>query len=70
MKNQSPGGAPIKGNISDRQISIILEIPPQTLRDWAVAGGYRTTLYWMLKTMKKDELAALKEKARETMLSS
>lgn len=62
------GSKPITGNISDNQIHLILEIPKTTLRDWKNSDGYRKKLYWLLKSMKKEELVAYKEKSQEYII--
>lgn len=59
------GSKPIKGNISDNQIHLILGIPKQTLTDWRDSSSYRSGLYWLLKSMTKKELLEYKEKSKE-----
>jgi len=59
------GSKPIKGNISDNQLHIILEIPKQTLTDWKESDSYRNSLYWLLKSMTKQELLDYKEKSKK-----
>lgn len=61
------GSKPIKGNISDNQIRLIIGIPKQTLTDWKNSNNYRKDLYWLLKSMTKKELIAFKEKSKEFM---
>ena len=59
------GSKPIQGNISDNQLHIILEIPKQTLTDWKKSDSYRNSLYWLLKSITKQELLEFKEKSKE-----
>lgn len=59
------GSKPIKGNVSDNQIYILLGIPKQTLTDWKNSDSYRKQLYWFLKTMTKQELIEYKEKSKK-----
>ena len=59
------GSKPIQGNISNNQLHIILEIPKQTLTDWKNSNNYRAGLYWLLKSMTKQELLEFKEKSKE-----
>jgi len=61
---KSTGSKPIKGNISDNQIHLILNIPKSTLRDWKDSYGYRRNLYWLLKTMSKEQLEQLSSDSR------
>lgn len=59
------GSKPIKGNISDNQIHLILGIPKQTLTDWKNSDNYRKDLYWLLKSITKKELHNLKEESKK-----
>ena len=58
------GSKPVKGNISDNQIHLILGIPKQTLRDWCESETYRRDLYWFLKSLNKEELKEFSEKSK------
>lgn len=62
---KAQGSKPVKGNISDNQIHIILKIPKTTLKDWKKSNGYKCGLYWFLKSMTKEELLDMKEKSKE-----
>ena len=57
------GSKPIQGNISNNQIHIILA--KQTLTDWKNSSNYRAGLYWLLKSITKQELLEFKEKSKE-----
>jgi len=59
------GSSPIKGNISDNQLHLILNIPKQTLSDWKNSNSYRRKLYWLLKSMTKQEVEEYKTKSKK-----
>jgi len=55
-KRQSTGSKPQTGNISDNQLTVLLDIPQSTLRDWKKADNYKNHLYWFLKSIHKEEI--------------
>jgi len=59
------GSKPVKGNISDNQLSLLLNIPKSTLYEWKRSVSFRKKLYWVLKSMTKDELIDFKNKSKE-----
>ena len=59
------GSKPTKGNISDNQLSLILNIPKSTLRDWKKSNSFRKELYWTLKAIKKEELMNFKKESEK-----
>jgi hypothetical protein len=62
MKNwqNTKGGSPVKGCISDRKLNAVLGVPISTLATWKKTeeedGNYRADLYWLLKSMTEEEL--------------
>lgn len=63
--SKGKGSKPIRGNISDNKLSILLEIPKTTISDWKKTDNYRNRLYWFLKSMTEDEIKEYKEKSKE-----
>jgi len=64
-KGFGEGSKPSTGNISDNQIHLILNIPKRTLTDWKKSNNYRRGLYWLLKSLKKDELLKYQKKSKK-----
>ncbi len=65
IDHKGKGSYKRKGNISDRQIHLIVGVPLSTLTDWKGSDNYRKTLYWTLKSMTKVELLEFKEISKE-----
>jgi hypothetical protein len=65
LLEKGKGSRPIKGNVSDNQIHLILDIPKSTLTDWKNSDTYKKQLYWFLKSMTKEELSQYKITSKE-----
>lgn len=55
------------GNISDKRLSEILEIPTRTFNDWKKqdSNNWRYILYCFLKSLSEEEVLSYLEKSKE-----